>query len=69
MRIQEVDKYKTAFQTNYDRFEYLIMFFGLSNALANFQDYINKILAEKFNLFLILIYIAIFTFVSEDCKQ
>ncbi len=28
--------------------------FGLTNVLATFQSYINKILAEKFNVFVIL---------------
>ena len=28
--------------------------FGLSNAPASFQDYINKILAKKFNVFVIV---------------
>ena len=30
------------------------MFFGLFNALASFQSYINKILAEKLNIFVIV---------------
>ena len=28
------------------------MFFGLSNTLATFQEYINKILAEKLDVFI-----------------
>lgn len=32
------------------------MLFGLTNALTTFQDYINKILAEKFNSF-VMVYI------------
>ncbi len=28
--------------------------FGLSNALASFQDYINKILAEKLDIFVVM---------------
>ena len=31
-----------------------MMPFGLTNALAIFQDYINKILVEKFNVFVIV---------------
>ena len=30
------------------------MFFGLSNASASFEGYINKILAEKLNIFVII---------------
>ena len=30
------------------------MFFGLMNASASFQRYINKILAEKFDIFVIM---------------
>ena len=30
------------------------MLFELSNALANFQDYINKILIKKLNIFIIV---------------
>lgn len=30
------------------------MFFGFSNTSTNFQDYINKILAEKLNIFVIV---------------
>ena len=35
------------FRTWYGHFEYQVMPFGLSNAPATFQGYINKILAEK----------------------
>lgn len=43
-----------AFQTKYGYFEYQIMFFGLSNALASVQGYINKILIGKFDIFMIV---------------
>ena len=46
-RIREGDEWKTAFRTRYSYFEYQVMSFGLSNAPATFQGYINKILAEK----------------------
>ena len=36
MRICEGDEWKTAFQTQYGHFEYQVMLFGLSNALATF---------------------------------
>ena len=54
MRIKEGDKWKTAFRTRYDHFEYQVMPFGLSNAPASFQGYNNKILAEKLDIFIIV---------------
>ena len=64
MRIWKGDEWKTVFKTRYGHFKYQVMFFGLSNALASFQGYINKILVEKLDVFIImyldniLIYIA-----------
>ena len=54
IRICEGDKWKTAFQTRYDYFKYQVMPFGLSNAPATFQGYVNKILAEKLDIFVII---------------
>ena len=54
MRIKEGDKWKTAFQTRYGHFGYQVMPFGLTNALGSFQGYVNKILAEKLNIFVIV---------------
>ena len=44
IRIKEGDEYKTAFITNYGHYEYLVMPFGLKNAPATFQSFINSIL-------------------------
>ena len=46
MRIKEGDKWKTAFKTRYKTFEYLVMSFGLTNAPATFQKYVNWVLRE-----------------------
>ena len=54
MRICEDNEWKTAFRTQYGYFEYQIMLFGLSNALATFQGYVNKILYEKLDIFIIV---------------
>ncbi len=54
MRIREGDEWKTAFRTRYGHFEYQVMPFGLTNAPATIQDYINKILAEKLDVFVIV---------------
>ena len=43
-----------SFKIWYDYFEYQVMPFDLSNASAIFQGYINKILAEKLDIFIIV---------------
>ena len=42
------------FQTWYSHFEYQVMLFGLFTAPANFHNYINKILAKKLDIFVII---------------
>ena len=54
MRIWKGDKWKTVFQMQYNHFKFQVMSFSLFNAPASFQDYINKIPAEKLNIFVIV---------------
>ena len=42
------------FRTRYGYFEYYVISFGLFNTQASFQGYINKILAKKFDIFIIM---------------
>ena len=44
IRIKEGDKYKTTFRTQYGQFEYRVTPFGLTNAPATFQVYIDDCL-------------------------
>lgn len=69
MRIHEGDKWKTVFHTRYGHFEYQVMFFELSNALASFQGYINKILDEKLNVFVIVYLDNILIYTEETGQQ
>ena len=46
VRIKEGDEYKTAFNCKYGHFEYLVMPFGLKNAPAVFQHFINDVLED-----------------------
>ena len=66
MRIREGDEWKTAFRTRYGHFEYQVMPFGLTNAPASFQGYINKILAEKLDIFVIVYLDDILIYTKDD---
>ena len=68
MRIREGDKWKTAFQIQYGYFKYQIISFGLSNAPASFQGYVNKILAEKLDVF-VIIYLDDILIYTKDAGQ
>ena len=68
MRIREGDEWKTAFRTRYGHFEYQVMPFGLSNAPASFQGYVNKILAEKLDIF-VIVYLDDILIYTEDAGQ
>ena len=68
MRIKEGDKWKTALQTWYSHSEYQVMSFGMSNVPAGFQGYINKIVAEKLDIFMIVYLDNMFIY-TEDPDQ
>ena len=65
MTIKENDKWKTVFQAQYSYFKYQIMPFWLSNILPSFQGYINKILAKKLNIFIIVYLNNIFIYTKD----
>lgn len=69
MRIQEGNKLKIVFRTRYSHFEYQIIPFGLINASAIFQGYINKILAEKLNVFMIIYLNDILIYIKSEKKN
>src|SRR5690606_6759717 len=54
IRIAPGDEWKTAFRTRYGHFEYLIMPFGLTNAPATFQAFINDVLREYLDQFVVV---------------
>jgi transposase InsO family protein len=53
IRIREGDEWKTAFRTQLGAFEYQVVPFGLTNAPAAFQSYINQTLREYLDVFVV----------------
>ena len=69
MRIRKGDEWKTTFRTRYGHFEYQVMPFGLTNAPATFQGYINKILVEKLDVFVIVYLDYILIYTEDESKS
>ncbi len=69
MRIWKDDECKTVFKSYYGHFEYQVIPFGLTNALASFQSYINKILAKKLNIFVIVYFDNILIYIENERKK
>ena len=54
IRIKEGEEWKTAMRTRFGLYEYLVMPFGLTNAPATFQAYINNVLREHLDVFVVV---------------
>lgn len=54
LKIREVDVSKTAFRTRYSHYEFLLMYFGLTNAPVAFMDLINRVFYSILDLFIIV---------------
>ena len=65
LRVKEGDEWKTAFRTKYGLFESLVMPFGLANAPAYFQCFVNETFRDMLNRF-VVIYLDDFLIFSED---
>ncbi|CAN4087038.1 unnamed protein product [Withania somnifera] len=54
LRIRTEDIPKTAFRTRYGHYEFLVMSFGLTNALAAFMDFMHRVLKPYLDSFVIV---------------
>ena len=53
----------------YNYFQYQVMFFSVFIIFANFQDYINKVLVEKINIFIIIYINNIMIFIKNTSQS
>ena len=54
LKIKESDVPKMTFKTRYGYYEFLVMSFGLTNALAAFMDLMNRVFHPYFDQFVIV---------------
>ena len=54
LRIKREDISKTAFHTRYGHYEYVVMPFGLANALAAFMDLMNRVFHDFLDQFVVV---------------
>ena len=66
--IAEEDKWKTAFRTRYEAFEWSVMPFGLTNALAAFQRFMNNVFSDLLDV-CIVVYLDDILIYSDDIMQ
>lgn len=68
IRIKPGDEPKTAFRTRYGLYQYKVMPFGLTNAPATCQQFVNDVLREFLDIF-VVVYLDDILIYSEDTNQ
>ncbi|KAF8757869.1 hypothetical protein RHS01_03447 [Rhizoctonia solani] len=69
VRVKEGDKWKTAFQTKYGLYESLVMTFGLTNAPAAFQHFMNELFKDLLDVCVIIYLDDILIYSKDDASH
>lgn len=69
--VKAKDIHKTAFQSRYVHYEYVVMPFGVTNALTLFMDYMNRIFCSSLDKFVVVFIddILIYSKTIEEHKE
>ncbi|KAF8754188.1 hypothetical protein RHS01_06385 [Rhizoctonia solani] len=69
VRVKEGDKWKTAFRTKYGLYKSLVMTFGLTNAPAAFQHFMNKLFKDLLDVCVIIYLDDILIYSKDDATH
>ncbi|KAF8754225.1 hypothetical protein RHS01_06321, partial [Rhizoctonia solani] len=69
VRVKEGDEWKTAFRTKYGLYESLVMTFGLTNAPASFQHFMNKLFKDLLDVCVIIYLDDILIYSKDDATH
>jgi hypothetical protein len=68
MKIKPEDIPKTTFVTRYGQYEFTVVSFGLTNALAYFMNMMNKVFMDKLDKFMVVFIddILVYSSIAEE---
>ncbi|KAF8748289.1 hypothetical protein RHS01_10949 [Rhizoctonia solani] len=69
VRVKEGDEWKTAFRTKYGLYESLVMTFGLTNAPASFQHFMNDLFKDLLDVCVIIYLDNILIYSKDDASH
>ncbi|QRW23889.1 Retrotransposable element Tf2 protein [Rhizoctonia solani] len=69
VRVKEGDEWKTAFRTKYGLYESLVMTFGLTNAPAAFQHFMNELFKDLLDVCVIIYLDDILIYSKDDAEH